>query len=133
MKPFITAAQAAVAAYADRLVLVENGTDVAPGMAGFDVESNGARTLIWADVATFPAVQFDHPDGTGCDVDPSGGSHRHDFSHTLLGLRSPFPGGYGVVAMAACSDPHDIVHATRTGAASFSLVVLGAGAGSAWP
>lgn len=71
----------ALAPYADRLRLIEDGAIVSgmealllpghtPGHTGFLVGSGDERLLIWGDVVHLPAIQFAHPDvSLAYDVD----------------------------------------------------------------
>lgn len=119
-RPLVTAALAAVAAYADRLVLVDDETEVAPGittlpipghtpgMTGYRIASGDRQMLMWADVLHVPAVQFAHPDWRltfDADGDAAARSRARIFDMTatdhipVLGSHLPFP-GHGHVTRA---------------------------------
>ncbi len=83
-KPRFAGAQAAVAAYKDRMRTFA-GTEAVlglqpvplpghtPGHTGYLIEDGGARLLIWGDVMHVPDVQAPRPEATiGFDSDPPG-------------------------------------------------------------
>ncbi len=82
VQTFAGMAQGAVGAYADRLRLIEDGAEVAPGVhavhlpghtpghTGLMLSSNGEELLIWADIVHIGPVQFARPAATiAFDVD----------------------------------------------------------------
>lgn len=70
---FAGAAQAAIAPYADRIVLIEDGVSIAPGLTamhlpghtpghtGLMLDQGGAQLLIWGDIVHVGPVQFARP------------------------------------------------------------------------
>ena len=81
---FAAAAQAALAAYGDRLRPVGDGTEIAPGVTarhlpghtpghtGLRLSSGDEDLLLWADLVHIGPVQFPRPGATiGFDVDPA--------------------------------------------------------------
>lgn len=76
MQGFASLARAAIAPYADRTVLVEDGASIAPGLtemhlpghtpghSGLMLESGGRQLLIWGDIVHIGPVQFARPDRT---------------------------------------------------------------------
>lgn len=79
---FVAAARGPVAAYGDRLKLVEDGAEIAPGVTavhlpghtpghtGLTVASGDAALMIWADIVHVGPIQFARPDVTiAFDVD----------------------------------------------------------------
>jgi glyoxylase-like metal-dependent hydrolase (beta-lactamase superfamily II) len=81
---FAAAAQAALAAYADRTRTITDGAEVAPGVmarhlpghtpghTGLVLDSGGEALLLWADIVHIGPVQFARPQATiAFDVDPA--------------------------------------------------------------
>jgi glyoxylase-like metal-dependent hydrolase (beta-lactamase superfamily II) len=117
-KPFVQAAQRAVAAYADRITLISGEASVAPGvtslpvpghtpgMAAWRIASGDAQLLMWADIVHAPALQFAHPAWSiAFDTDAAAAAATRarilDMVATdriaILGSHLPFPGhGYVV-------------------------------------
>lgn len=120
-RPLVAAARQAVAAYADRLVLLEGEAGAAPGittlpipghtpgMTGYRIASGDSQVLMWGDVLHVPAVQFAHPDWRltfDTDGEAAARSRARIFDMTaadaipVLGSHLPFP-GYGHVTRSA--------------------------------
>jgi glyoxylase-like metal-dependent hydrolase (beta-lactamase superfamily II) len=113
LKPLIAAAQAAVAAYADRLTLLSGEAEAAPGittlpipghtpgMTGYRITSGDRQLLMWGDTVHIPALQFAHPDWhVAFDTDgPTAVTSRAKVLDMVtadripvLGSHLPFPG-----------------------------------------
>lgn len=116
MKPNFDLSRATLAAYGDRVRVIEGEADVAPGVTarplpghtpghtGFMLESGGESLLVWADIIHVPPVQFARPEVTiPFDVDqPLAAATRKDLMASLAntgqriaGSHLSFPGvGY---------------------------------------
>ena len=115
-RPQVAAAQRAVAAYADRVVLLSGEAQAGPGistlpipghtpgMAGYRLHSGDEQLLMWGDVVHVPAVQFAHPEWR-LSFDTDGATAAASRARVLdmvasdrigvLGSHLPFPGhGY---------------------------------------
>ncbi|WP_068118217.1 MBL fold metallo-hydrolase [Tropicimonas marinistellae] len=116
MKPNFDLSRATIAAYGDRVTVIEGEAEAAPGITarplpghtpghtGYHVESGGESLLIWADIVHVPAVQFARPEVTiPFDVDQQlAAATRADLMASLAdsgqriaGMHLTFPGtGY---------------------------------------
>ena len=116
MRPNFGLSRATIAAYGDRVRLIEGEADAAPGITalplpghtpghtGYVLESGGDSLLVWADIMHVPAVQLARPDVTVLfDIDrDKAAKTRADLLASLggtdrmiAGMHMTFPGiGY---------------------------------------
>lgn len=116
MKPNFDLSRATLAAYGDRLKVIEGEAEAAPGIiarplpghtpghTGFVLDSGGETLFVWADIVHVPPVQFARPEVTiPFDIDqPLAAATRKDVMASLAdsglrvaGMHLTFPGtGY---------------------------------------
>lgn len=119
-RPFVSAAQNAVAAFGNRLNIVASDADLGgglsllplpghtPGMIGVQISDGADLLLMWADLVISPALQFAHPEWSAAfdvDADEAVATRRRVLDMTaadripVIGSHLPFP-GHGFVTRA---------------------------------
>lgn len=119
LRPLVSAAQQAVAAYEHRLTLADGEAEVSPGiytlpipghtpgMTGFRITSGRHQLLMWGDVVHIPAIQLANPDWY-LSFDNDGATAARSRRRVLdmaaadripvIGSHLPFPGHGHVIA-----------------------------------